>query len=156
MTLSSTSGNVPPMQRRDFIKVGCGVCLLGLAGATFPKLLTPAHAARNRYDGVIDANNEMTIPLDEINGLDYLLVNVRQWSANMAVHQKDDGTYLAMLLLCTHMENGLLSTGHGFLCTEHGSKYDLDGNVLQGPAEDPLQQFTSKVVGTNLVILAKR
>jgi cytochrome b6-f complex iron-sulfur subunit len=144
------------MQRREFLKVGCGVCLLGVAGVTIPGLLNKAQASTRNYTGVITADQTILVPVDQLNGLDYLTVQVDAWNANVAVHQKSDGTYLSLLLLCTHLENQL-NPGYdnGFECDLHGSRFDEDGNVVQGPAADPLTSFPTTLVNGQLVIDVK-
>jgi cytochrome b6-f complex iron-sulfur subunit len=143
------------MQRREFLKVGCGVCLLGMAGVTIPGLLNQSEAKTFSFQGVITADQTILVPIDQMNGLDYLTVEVNAWEANIAVHQQADGTYLSLLLLCTHMENNLNSTGNGYICPAHGSRYDLNGNVLVGPASDPLTSFPTTVVNGQIVINVK-
>ena len=55
-----------------------------------------------------------------------------------------NGIY-AMTLICTHQgcdmgRQGTVS-GHGLYCGCHGSSFDVDGNVLSGPAPAPLAHF---------------
>ena len=42
---------------------------------------------------------------------------------------------------------------NGFLCTLHGSKFNLDGKVIKGPAEHPLKKFTTSLDQEELVII---
>lgn len=42
---------------------------------------------------------------------------------------------------CTHLGCILKDNGHGFECPCHGSKYDLSGQVLSGPAPRELDWF---------------
>ncbi|BDU74344.1 QcrA and Rieske domain-containing protein [Mesoterricola silvestris] len=54
----------------------------------------------------------------------------------------DGGGIYAVSSICTH--NGcsvLLEEGRSFGCPCHDSEYDLQGNVLQGPARLPLKHF---------------
>lgn len=77
---------------------------------------------------------------------------------------KDAGGIYAMTAICTHMGctvNGW--NGNVFPCPCHGSQYDLNGAVVQGPAPLPLNHFevttdangflvvdTGKVVGAQV------
>lgn len=54
----------------------------------------------------------------------------------------------AVSLLCTH-QTCLLKTlpaGGGFLCPCHGSQFDGQGRVTQGPANDPLPWYQARIV----------
>lgn len=49
------------------------------------------------------------------------------------------GEFIAISLTCTHLGCTVEETGDGFLCPCHGSRYNKDGQVLQGPAKQPLR-----------------
>jgi Rieske Fe-S protein len=60
----------------------------------------------------------------------------------LVVHQ-EQGTYVATSAQCTHMAcpvryNSLNQTVD---CTCHGSTFELDGSVINGPATKPLPTF---------------
>jgi Rieske Fe-S protein len=74
------------------------------------------------------------------------------WYYDIAVSRQPDGSYLAMLLQCTHQENQLNVSGDGYSCSLHGSRFDKNGQVLHGPAEVPLQRYKTSVENNNLVI----
>ncbi len=64
--------------------------------------------------------------------------------ASAAIARDAQGVY-AMTLVCTHAGcdmslDGLVSAS-GIDCTCHGSRFDVDGNVLSGPASSPLQHY---------------
>jgi Rieske Fe-S protein len=78
-------------------------------------------------------------------------------------YRKAGGFYLvadgagiyALTAICTH--NGckvVAEAGQGFGCPCHDSEYDLQGNVLQGPAKLPLKHFevTEQGPGGPLVV----
>jgi cytochrome b6-f complex iron-sulfur subunit len=140
------------MQRRDFLKVGCGVCLLGVAGVTIPGLLNRAQASTRMFYGTVTADQTILIPLTQLSGVDYLTVYVDAWSESIAVRQKTDGTYLSLLLVCTHQGAALDESGDEFTCEAHGSRFDENGNVLQGPATDPLTSLPTSVINGQLVM----
>lgn len=58
---------------------------------------------------------------------------------------RDDAGVYAMTLTCTHSGCNMAQDGsvgpQGVLCACHGSRFDADGNVVRGPAVDPLQHF---------------
>ncbi|MFC5623457.1 ubiquinol-cytochrome c reductase iron-sulfur subunit [Algoriphagus winogradskyi] len=64
------------------------------------------------------------------------------------------GAYMAMTSVCTHSacDRNWTFTNNRFTCTCHGSQFDTSGNVLQGPATQPLQSYATALSGTSLTI----
>lgn len=58
---------------------------------------------------------------------------------------RDKDGFRAMSLSCTHLGCTVEQTENGFVCPCHGSRYDQNGNVLQGPAKKPLQMLRLEV-----------
>ena len=58
---------------------------------------------------------------------------------------RDGGGVYALTLVCTHQGCDMSTEGtvssSGIFCACHGSRFDVDGNVLQGPASSPLQHY---------------
>lgn len=65
-----------------------------------------------------------------------------------------NGTYVALTSVCTHSgcSDSWSFTNNRFTCTCHNSIFDTAGKVLQGPATQPLQVYTTSVSGTTLTI----
>lgn len=66
-----------------------------------------------------------------------------------------DGAIKAISLTCTHLgctieEN---KEGAGFKCPCHGSAFDENGNVLNGPARDPLKSLRVEITADNKVMV---
>jgi arsenite oxidase small subunit len=61
--------------------------------------------------------------------------------------KKSDGSVLALSLLCTHVCCVCTydSASDRIYCPCHGSVFDANGNVLQGPASSPLPQVQLRV-----------
>ena len=57
--------------------------------------------------------------------------------------------------ICTHLGCGYRwdDTEKKFLCPCHGSAYDINGQVLGGPAPRPLDVLPSKVEGGRLLVM---
>jgi Rieske Fe-S protein len=69
------------------------------------------------------------------------LVKVGQW---MAAKRTGSATFAAFDMTCTHA--GCLTTitaGQRFDCPCHGSRFSNDGQVLRGPALDPLASLAT-------------
>jgi Rieske Fe-S protein len=62
------------------------------------------------------------------------------------ISQPGPDTFVVLTATCTHEActiNGFANSR--YLCPCHGSQYSADGNVVQGPAVQSLQQFPSSV-----------
>lgn len=63
-----------------------------------------------------------------------------------------DGKYIILVLKCTHQDWLLSPNSKGFNCSLHGSSFDTDGKVVNGPAALPLKQLNYTIDEENLVI----
>lgn len=76
--------------------------------------------------------------LDEIERDDGKIVRVR--SERLAVYRDAEGSYHAVSPICTHMgcQVAFNSIEKSWDCPCHGSRFTIDGSVLDGPATEPL------------------
>ncbi|GMQ23690.1 hypothetical protein Aoki45_03720 [Algoriphagus sp. oki45] len=104
-------------------------------------------------NGISISGNTISIDLNTQQGLQnagnwLLITNARTLVANV------NGSFVALTSVCTH--SGCFDSwtfgNNRFTCRCHGSVFDPSGQVLQGPANAPLQQFNTQVSGTNLII----
>lgn len=69
----------------------------------------------------------------------------------------DSGGLYAMTAICTHagcdMDNPGSISSQGVYCGCHGSVFDAQGNVVQGPAQQPLTHFAVSVDATGAVTI---
>ena len=138
------------MQRREFLKASCNVCLLGAAGIIFPQL-TGCAATQGAYTTEV-ANKMVTIPVSLFDKYAIQLVRPKGWYYDIAVQKNENNTYSALLLQCTHQENQLTKSGNGYSCSLHGSQFDDAGNVTKGPAVQALQRYTTTINNNELII----
>jgi len=61
--------------------------------------------------------------------------------------------FSALSLVCTHLGCSVSGDEQGFACPCHGSRFDLDGKVMQGPATKPLVSLRIEVTEDNNLIL---
>jgi len=54
---------------------------------------------------------------------------------------RDGETVYALGLLCTHLGCTVTVTSSGLSCPCHGSRFDRQGRVLKGPADQPLNRL---------------
>jgi nitrite reductase/ring-hydroxylating ferredoxin subunit len=68
---------------------------------------------------------------------------------------RDSGGVYAMTLICTHEGCDMASQGsvspQGISCSCHGSRFDVNGNVLAGPANAPLEHFQVTIDATGAI-----
>jgi Rieske Fe-S protein len=60
--------------------------------------------------------------------------------------------FVALLTRCTHRGCQVDPQGPRLVCPCHGSEYDLDGAVLEGPAERPLRTYPAVREGDVVVV----
>lgn len=60
--------------------------------------------------------------------------------------------FTAHLGICTHQGCLVLPTNRGFKCPCHGSRYDLAGTNIAGPAPRPLTEFPARLEGEVVVV----
>jgi len=142
------------MQRRAFIKSSCNICLLLTAGALLPTLSGCGPAAYKVINTEIH-NDQVEIPLAGFTQSPLQLVRPKGWFYSIAVRRKEDNTYSALLLKCTHQDNQLTAATNGYTCSLHGSAFAADGRVTKGPAERPLKEYQVTTDATNLIIHLK-
>jgi len=137
------------MERRDFIKQSCTVCLAVGAGMAIGSLSSCATVPV--YKTVVDAN-KVIVPVSLFARSNFQIIEPKQLFYNIGLRKERDGTYTALLLRCTHADNQLMASGNGYKCTLHGSTFDKEGRVTQGPAERSLKKYLTEKVSDSIII----
>jgi cytochrome b6-f complex iron-sulfur subunit len=119
------------MPRREFFFTGCFALVtatVGFMASTF-RYLVP--------NVLYEPSRRFTIGLpDEFpQGTATFLPDRR-----LFVFNSPDGFY-AISAICTHLGCTVRQGGPGFACPCHGSEYDKNGNVVQGPAPKSLAWY---------------
>lgn len=140
------------MQRRDFLKGACRICLLGAAGAAVIDMTGCSPATANAIFKPDIVDNAVQVPLTIFDKNPVQIISPKKYAYEVAIEKKQDGTYKALLLRCTHYNNQLQPTGNGFTCNAHGSKFDKEGKVLKGPAEAPLTLLQTSITDQILFV----
>ena len=136
------------MERRDFLKTSCLVCL-GTHAAITAGLLSGCSSVAVYRTSVTE--NQITIPKSLFAEGDVRLIHANNLEYQVALRKHGD-RYTALLLRCTHAENPVTSAGNGFTCSLHGSTFDTNGAVTRGPASLPLEQLTTVEYPDKIVI----
>lgn len=65
---------------------------------------------------------------------------------------KNPDSWDAYLLKCTHMGVAVRINGDELVCPAHGSRFDLQGAVLKGPAQEPLTRYKVDAIEDGVVV----
>jgi nitrite reductase/ring-hydroxylating ferredoxin subunit len=123
------------------LAVGAGMVIGSLSScATLPVYKTAA------------SNNKVSVPVSLFAQSDFQIIQPKDFYYNIGLRKEKDGTYTALLLRCTHADNQLVATGNGFKCNLHGSAFDKEGQVTQGPAERSLKKYQTEIISDQIII----
>ena len=134
------------LPRRDFLQragtIALGALpLLGVACATVP------YVRGDLRDGVV------YLPFAALDADGRALVEVPGIDLPIFVRRIPGGGASAFSTRCSHRGCEVEPTADRFVCPCHGSEYALDGAVLRGPAERPLEPFRVVETADGLSIL---
>jgi len=65
---------------------------------------------------------------------------------------REEEEFYALDLTCTHLGCTVTVTPTELVCPCHGSRFDRQGAVLQGPAERPLRRLEVRIEGERWVV----
>jgi Rieske Fe-S protein len=139
------------MDRRKFLKSGCGICMLGTSAFLLNELAACSPAAFKGIKTDI-TDNKIQVPLAGFDQNGVQVISPRKYAYDIAAYKNPDQSYTALLMRCTHMDNQLTVTGTGFYCSLHGSVFDKEGHVKKGPAERKLKELKTEINQSNLII----
>ncbi|UOD35113.1 Rieske 2Fe-2S domain-containing protein [Deferribacteraceae bacterium V6Fe1] len=110
-----------------------------LAGVVlFYKFLLPARDTNS---------NVVKVKIEDVPGEGALIIPDKK-IAVMRIH----GKYEVFSTVCTHLGCNVAFNKEGFACPCHGSKFDISGNVLKGPATRPLGKKKFKTTQDEIII----
>lgn len=124
------------MDRKEFMKTATAAALLGSLGG-----LT-ACASHRVVTGQRDGNR-LQISRETFGDEPFLLVDHPSNSAPIfLLHDAEEDAFSAVLLECTHRQCTVDPGTESLDCPCHGSRYDTQGKVLEGPADRDLNRYT--------------
>lgn len=128
------------MNRKEFLKT------LAAAAAVAPLLSTLKACAPSApivYARL--AEDKALVPASSLGDLSiagsYVKAYVSGHANPILLYQRENGELMAVLSTCSHSGCEVKKLRTKFECPCHGSEYDLQGNVLRGPAPEPLERF---------------
>ncbi len=137
--------------RRDFIRSSIGFAIAAPCAAVLSgcaSLLT-----RN----VAPVNGTLRLPLTQYPELTQRGGSLRILPTGSAdpiyVFVRDSGQFLALSSICTHLTCTVELQGARLVCPCHGSAFDREGAVLQGPATAPLVRFRSELAEGGVLVI---
>ena len=137
----------------SFVGLGLGVPLLGY-------LISPT--LKRREQSWVEIGKVKDLPVMEPKQLDYV-ATVRDGYMASTAHKavwavkKDNGDVTAFSPQCTHLGCGYRweAADRKFKCPCHGSMYDVNGTVVDGPAPRPLDRLPVKIEKGVLYVMYK-
>ncbi len=133
------------MDRREFLSlVGIGAtaaaCSYCLSGCTVPD---PGITGPSNVDFTLDLTNSANSGLLTAGGYVY--------NSGVIVAHTPNG-YVAVSQTCTHQGATILYQlqSNNFYCPAHGSRFGVDGSVVNGPAQSRLVTYTVTLNGNSL------
>lgn len=137
--------------RRDFIKDVCKLCALaGLTGLAATTL--ESCNSLKVVTATAGENNQLRVAVSAFEDKTQIIVRSSKLANDLLVHKRSDGSYGALLMQCTHESQPLTASGTALYCSSHGSKFDLEGNVLLAPATRALTKYPVTIAGSELLI----
>ena len=132
------------ISRRDFVKMSTNA-LFGLSG------LLALGGLLRYFDYLPEAEKPTEFDLGELTNYPVGSRTVR--SEIPAVIYNRDGKIVAHSLVCTHLGCTITENGAEFECPCHGSRFDENGRILAGPAQQPLKNLRVEILEDNTLKL---
>jgi len=152
--------------RRCVVAAGLGLAACG----PLRVLETPATGLTVEHDAGVEAPDAGPTCATEVPGPDWIRIELSDVPAlrtpgataiverpevllNVWVHHQVDGCFTAVWRVCTHGACDVEPSARAeWTCPCHGSRFGVDGRVLQGPATRPLRAFTIVRSGDALLL----
>jgi len=143
------------MDRREFLKkCGCAMLAIPTASILFSSCASIHYAEVKRERNVLFVSKLEFIQIkkDEKNYRKYVLLKVPELGFPISLYRQEEDEYIATLLKCTHRGCELNVGGDIYSCPCHGSEFTIEGEDLQGPAEDNLTLFKTDSDSDNIYV----
>lgn len=138
------------MERRDFLLNSCRACLGLLA---VPAIASMESCSSSKgMGGMTEANGTITLPIADIADKPGVTLHPKSIADPLLVAKQPDGSYVALVLKCPHKGGPLSVVGDQLDCDWHHSAFDMQGNVVKGPAKSGLTKYPVVVEGDKLRI----
>lgn len=136
------------LPRRDFVR-HLPVVAAGLAGGLTTTL---SACAGTPYLAPTPAPEGLIVPVDAVAAEGHAFVQTADMERPVYVHRTQSGGWTAVLASCTHRGCQPEPFADRLVCPCHGSEFSVAGEVLQGPADEPLTRYEVVQDGDRLII----
>lgn len=142
------------MERKEFIKT-CGfACLGGLALSA----LLESCVGTKAIEGTI-SESDLVVPVASFANKNkfkkYVVVHHDKLKYPICLYRFSETQYVALLMRCTHQGAELQVFGDKLQCPAHGSEFNNNGIVQNGPADANLRTFPVSIINNQLNISLK-
>ena len=141
------------IERRKFLASACKACLFAGAGFLIADLAACSPGTKIIQLPIVQ--DSVRFPVTAFATESIQIVRPAGWFYDIAVRKIETDHYEALLLECTHQQNQLVVNPNGYKCNLHGSQFNLNGQVVKGPAERALKQFSTSLDKGQVVIQLK-
>lgn len=136
------------LSRRQFVQLTGSILIASMSASTLMTLLQGCYKDSSNPVQPPPQGTTLKIKLDEhpelaqVGGFKTFKVN----STQIIVFRTGQTTFKAISMICTHQgcTTNWVNTVQQFQCPCHGSKYDKDGKVIQGPATQNLPAYRTE------------
>jgi len=139
------------LTRRDALRGAaalCGLTLLSL-GISEAQAAAPGKTGVRLPDGRVKIRPSKIPALANVGGFTAILP-VKGTPA--AVRRTRTNTYRAVSLVCPHAGSLVKPQASGFTCSAHGSRFNMSGTLINGPATSGLTRLKVVRSGKDLII----
>lgn len=143
------------MNRRHFIKNGCGACLSITA---LPLVFGNCVALTNTTgkltkDGITLSTGDFLITGNGSRAYrSFLVVRNDELKYPICVYRLNEKNYAAVWMKCAHQGAELQASGDYLQCPAHGSEFNNKGQVTNGPASTNLKTFPVTINNNEIFI----
>ena len=150
--------------RKDFfVKTAQGAAILSLPaifGSFLENCNSPTSPTNSSTLPTVQgsvSNGTVTVSIDSTSPLSKagssVIINFS--TGSLLVDHPSGNTFVALSAICPHQGCTVSNYDSGssqFVCPCHGSKFDLNGKVVQGPANSNLQTYQTQFANNKLTI----
>src|SRR5690606_18164739 len=99
------------------------------------------------------ANGAVLVPKSMLDAQGTVVVKAKGMGGKLLVARRADGGYSALGLTCPHKGGSVSDKGGVLTCAWHGSTFDKEGRVTNGPAKTGLTKYAVEEAGEDLRVL---